>query len=54
MRYSWTMGLGPFVLPEEAGLLVGEDGLGTVIVEFHYDNPFRPLRSEKLSTFALC
>jgi hypothetical protein len=38
--YGWSVGMGPFVLPAEAGLLAGpETTIRHVVLQIHYENP---------------
>ena len=41
MAFGWSKGMGAFVIPPEAGLLVGTGpgAIGTLILELHLDNP---------------
>lgn len=41
LMWSWAVGLGDFILPSNAGFLVGNGAskLSHVILEIHYDNP---------------
>lgn len=41
LMWSWAVGLGDFILPNEAGFLIGNGAskISHVILEIHYDNP---------------
>jgi len=41
LLYGWAVGMGPFIIPEEAGYRMGygSNGFQFMVIEFHYDNP---------------
>lgn len=39
LLYVWAIGMGDFILPEEAGLRIGRNDIQNIILEIHYDNP---------------
>lgn len=53
LMWSWASGMNMFVLPEEAGFLVGSSEAATshVILEIHYDNPQKEYGKQDNSGF---
>ena len=39
LMWSWAVGMGDFIFPDEAGLRIGATAISNVILEIHYDNP---------------
>ena len=38
-RWVWALGMDGFLFPEECGVKLGGDGIVSIKINIHYDNP---------------